>query len=708
MKKRSVILAAFYLILNLNLISALTYDDCDAVPVDELDGRTCANVNSCSVAMEFDKYYLLTGDITSSGNCFNFNPYYVGNAVFNLNGKSITYGTGGSGHAFNFGGSTGPEMWVQNIEIKNGAIITGSTSMAWTAAINMWRSENVRVHDITFTILGPDNSGINGCPNCRGVNEFYNNNFLMDTTTQDACSHFAIAGAFNFHQHSGVLNVYNNNFSGKGMKGISISDCYDDPAAVMSIYGNRIEMWSWKRDGYAIAVEGLHGACSGGTEIYDNFINQSSGRGVVIAGWNVPDDHGPQNFDIYNNYIEVQEGASCEGGHNGNTYGLRVRFGAGNIAFHDNTILAHAGAGLTADTTNGVNDGSDGFGIKAGASPPYGQNVNIYNNNITVDSNAVTNRLGGWIQARAIDSGIAGVSSPVIFESNTISSNEILVNLGEPDYGSNQKFISNTFIRTDDLYGTDFKTLRINNQWDVVGINLLNTTIQGGADVHDITFTGDDAGSKGINITWYLTVQVDSAGAPAEGANVLVESMGAGSITASQVLDDTGSALFMLPELTYTSRTPTYYGPYTVTATFEGESQSTQVVLDRSEELSFTFGAVRCTDGDTRECGTTDIGACEYGNETCANEAWGECIGYIDPVLENCTNSIDDDCDGLADYEDDLECIPPSCTLPLDEPTCDCLDNEELTNSIAGWYDGELSISQLMLNIATWKVCSDE
>lgn len=53
-----------------------------------------------------------------------------------------------------------------------------------------------------------------------------------------------------------------------------------------------------------------------------------------------------------------------------------------------------------------------------------------------------------------------------------------------------------------------------------------------------------------------------------------------------------------------------------------------------------------CSAGETRQCGTTDTGACEYGTQTCANGTWGLCIGAVEPGTEVCGNGTDEDCDG--------------------------------------------------------------
>ena len=58
-------------------------------------------------------------------------------------------------------------------------------------------------------------------------------------------------------------------------------------------------------------------------------------------------------------------------------------------------------------------------------------------------------------------------------------------------------------------------------------------------------------------------------------------------------------------------------------------------VLDGSESL-------------TQQCGSTDVGACAYGTETCTDAGgWVECDS-IEPTTEVC-NNVDDDCDGSTD-----------------------------------------------------------
>jgi len=59
-----------------------------------------------------------------------------------------------------------------------------------------------------------------------------------------------------------------------------------------------------------------------------------------------------------------------------------------------------------------------------------------------------------------------------------------------------------------------------------------------------------------------------------------------------------------------------------------------------------------CYDGPI---GTLNIGECKAGTETCADSAFGSCIGQVKPTAELC-NTKDDDCDGLVDEADATGC----------------------------------------------------
>ena len=70
----------------------------------------------------------------------------------------------------------------------------------------------------------------------------------------------------------------------------------------------------------------------------------------------------------------------------------------------------------------------------------------------------------------------------------------------------------------------------------------------------------------------------------------------------------------------------------------------------------WTFTARECAPDSTGPCSGNSTGACTPGTRTCsASGTWGACTGVVAPTTENCSNGIDDDCDGLVD------CADPDC-----------------------------------------------
>jgi hypothetical protein len=86
-----------------------------------------------------------------------------------------------------------------------------------------------------------------------------------------------------------------------------------------------------------------------------------------------------------------------------------------------------------------------------------------------------------------------------------------------------------------------------------------------------------------------------------------------------------------------------------------------------------------CAPGQTQPCytgpaGTSGVGACKAGTKSCsAAGRWGPCMNEVlpgkneTPLNLNCTNGVDDDCDGLADCQELLclvvsGCSPQICT----------------------------------------------
>lgn len=82
----------------------------------------------------------------------------------------------------------------------------------------------------------------------------------------------------------------------------------------------------------------------------------------------------------------------------------------------------------------------------------------------------------------------------------------------------------------------------------------------------------------------------------------------------------------------------------------------------------------QCRDGQTRPCyegpmGTANVGACSVGTQRCvqglvAGSAWGGCEMQRLPSTEDCTDRVDNDCNGRVD------CTDPRCMGSLDCRPC--------------------------------------
>ncbi|MCP4448363.1 MAG: hypothetical protein GY811_23935, partial [Myxococcales bacterium] len=62
-----------------------------------------------------------------------------------------------------------------------------------------------------------------------------------------------------------------------------------------------------------------------------------------------------------------------------------------------------------------------------------------------------------------------------------------------------------------------------------------------------------------------------------------------------------------------------------------------------------------CIPGETIQCGTSDVGECSFGTQTCDNDGnWGACEGDRQPELEIC-DGLDNDCDNDVDESNGLD-----------------------------------------------------
>jgi hypothetical protein len=86
-----------------------------------------------------------------------------------------------------------------------------------------------------------------------------------------------------------------------------------------------------------------------------------------------------------------------------------------------------------------------------------------------------------------------------------------------------------------------------------------------------------------------------------------------------------------------------------------------------------------------------NVGACKDGGQSCESagefSGWGACSGATLPSTENCSNGVDDDCDGNTDCQDSDCAADPSCGCN-DGDTRPCYDGPPSTQNVGSCKNG--------------------
>ena len=96
-----------------------------------------------------------------------------------------------------------------------------------------------------------------------------------------------------------------------------------------------------------------------------------------------------------------------------------------------------------------------------------------------------------------------------------------------------------------------------------------------------------------------------------------------------------------------------------------------------------TCNSGTCTPGDMRSCytgtmATQDVGPCHGGSQMCQMSGqWGNCVGETLPQAENCSDGIDNNCNGQVDENEDSDGDGFTTCMG------DCCDSVECSNPAA-------------------------
>jgi hypothetical protein len=313
-------------------------------------GASGTPLSDCADITTSGSYYL-TQNVSSSGTCFFID---ADNITLNLNGHTITFGTGGGSAStpgilladswytapgYNLA-KTGSTDHHAGFVVYGGSIIAATNSAPRSTDIWVGQSDDINpapvMHDLILTTYAEDASPIFGTGSYSGW-QIYNNtiNYASNTTSSryDFYGYAIWIGDQLNAPGSPADAIYNNKIIGAPQGGI-----YDDHQNAVIGPSNDITFNSFYANDYCVIDYAGNGQI-----IKSNVCHPASGRGIDVESANV------QVLDNTITVIELPQDAEYGGCEEGGADGIRVRdnypsnpTAPTNVIIKGNTITGNA------------------------------------------------------------------------------------------------------------------------------------------------------------------------------------------------------------------------------------------------------------------------------------------------------------------------------------------------------------------------------
>jgi len=284
------------------------------------------DIDSCQTLSQNSATYVLTQDVSSSGNCFQIS----GNGItLDLNEHTVTYDTSSGGHGVQIGAS--------GVTVTNGIIIQGNGGSSKAHAIESSGAGSGELSYLVIYTHGVQAQGIaayNGLGGTEIRNVYIDGRLEKNPARNE--DHNCIQQDYCNSPCDGDIH---DNILVNCHIGISMEESSIGPGK--NIYNNLIQ--HKRRPGIKQPM-GIHlSALVANYEVYDNQIITDYGRGIYVSGYG-DGEQGPRDITIRDNRVDVDllEAATAGSGNypENNAFGLYDRYGAGRITYTNNIILA--------------------------------------------------------------------------------------------------------------------------------------------------------------------------------------------------------------------------------------------------------------------------------------------------------------------------------------------------------------------------------